>query len=67
MCRIQKAIDAETELLMLSDHFYLSGHACHSHPILYHLFYLYIHLHYNNSVYNLEADAHAQKSTTWLR
>ena len=31
-------------LLMLSGHFYnLSGHACHSHPILY----LYIHLHNN--------------------
>ena len=30
-------------------------------------FYLYIHLHNNDSVYNLEPDAHAQKSTTWLR
>ena len=29
--------------------------------------YLYIHLHNNDSVYHLEPDAHAQKSTAWLR
>ena len=30
-------------------------------------FYLYIYLHNKDSVYNLEPDAHAQISTTWLR
>ena len=29
-------------------------------------FYLYIHLHDNESVYDLEPDTHTQKSTTWL-
>ena len=33
----------------------------------YNCFYMYIHLHNNDSVYNLEPNAHVQKSTTWLR